>query len=333
MDMRRAALVTAIILIIVLMVPLEQGVIVKANFIRVHSITIESPMNQEYKTSTIGISVVVITFGTGYHLSNLTYSLDGEPPIPLRLSDHIGPSGYPDGNIGTRTLINLADGYHNLEITAHSGNVASASVMFLVNTTGYHSLELLSPLNTTYSKNNVPLTYTCEDNKYSVYYKLDNSNCTSINCNTTLSDLSMGQHTISIRAINEGRLYSEQITNFTVSPELLLSPLDANYTQNNVPLTYTVNNPKYLVYYKIDNSTFMSSTSNITLSGLAEGNHTITVKATDRYGTTLYAEQTAHFTVDTTMQTLTTVVAITLGILAIGAVLAVTYRRRKRVSK
>jgi hypothetical protein len=344
MGMRKATLVTAIMLIIILMVPMEQGVIVRASYSEVESIRIESPQNQEYKTSSINVSVVVETnnldwlvFWGSNHLKDITYFLDGKPCAPpystkmtnLSLLQH--DSDY----FGTGTLNNLTDGYHTLKVRVEGlspGN-SLASTIFLVNTTGYHTPEILSPLNTTYSKNNVPLTCTNEEKTYSVYYKLDNSNYSTITSNTTLSDLSKGQHTISIKAMNSDILYSEQTTNFTVSPKLLLSPLDANYTQNNVSLTYTVDNPQYLVYYKLDNSTFISLTSNTTLSDLAEGNHTITVKATDRNETTLYAEQTANFTVDTTGQTLATVVAVTLGILAIASVLAVTYRRRKLANK
>jgi hypothetical protein len=335
--MRKATLVTAIMLIVILMVPIEQGVIVRANFMFVEFVRIESPQNQEYKTSSVNVSVVVETFGIWNELQqkDIIYFLDGKPcapPYSTKMTNLSLSLQHDVDNVGTGTLNNLTDGYHTLKVKAGhtwNGTEASASTMFLVNTTGYHSPELFSPLNATYSKNNVPLTYASEDNKYSVYYKLDNSNYTTITNNNTLSDLSMGQHTINIKAMNSDILYSEQTTNFTVAPKLLLSPLDANYAQNNVPLTYTVDDPEYLVYYRLDNSTFISLTSNTTLSDLAEGNHTITVKATDGNETTLYAEQTANFTVDTTKQTLTTIFAITFGIIAIGSVLAVTYRRRK----
>jgi hypothetical protein len=340
MGMRKATVVTAIMLIIILIVAMEQGVIVRANFIAVTSIRIESPQNQEYKTSSINVSVVVETFGIWNELdqNEITYLLDGKPcapPYSTKMTNLSLSLQHNVDNVGTGTLNNLTDGYHTLKVKVNAldlysnGSRASASTIFLVNATGYHSPKLFSPLNTTYSKNNVPLTYTCEEQKYSVFYKLDNSNYTTVTSNNTLSDLPMGKHTINIKAMNSDILYSEQTTNFNVAPKLLLSPLDANYKQNNVPLMYTVDNPQYLVYYKLDNSTFISLTSNTTLSGLAEGNHTIKVKASDRNETTLYAEQTANFTVDTTGQTLATIAAITLGILAIGSVLAVSYRRRK----
>jgi hypothetical protein len=329
--MKKAVLVTAIMLIVILIVPMMHEVVVRAgSFSFVASVRIQSPQNQEYKTSSVNVSVIVGVVGVYNEFQQewVDYFLDDKPCAPPYSTKMTNLSlvQHDFDNVETGTLNDLTDGYHTLKVKVER---LSASTMFLVNATGYHTPQLFSPLNTTYSNNNIPLTITCEENTYSVYYKLDNLNYTAITSNTTLSDLSKGQHIINIKAMNSDNLYSNQTTYFTVSPKLLLSPLDSNYAQNDVPLTYTVDSPEYLVYYKLDNSTFISLTSNTTLSDLPEGDHTITVKATDGNETTLYAEQTASFTVDTTKQTLTTIFAITLGIIAIGSVLALTYRRRK----
>jgi len=105
----------------------------------------------------------------------------------------------------------LTDGYHNLSVHSLSRN-------FLVNATGFHTPELLSPINTNYTKNSIPLTFTCDQNKYTVYYNFNNSGYTAITSNTTLSGLADGRYTITIKAMNGDIAYSQQqLTIFNVN--------------------------------------------------------------------------------------------------------------------
>jgi hypothetical protein len=101
-------------------------------------------------------------------------------------------------------------------------------------------------------------------------------------------------------------------------------------------LIYTIDDPKYLVYYLLDDTAVNKRLySNTTLSELSEGQHTITVKASD-LNNGLYSKQTANFTVDTINPTPTptptvpefpATLAITL--LAIIALAVVVVFRRK----
>ena len=269
--MRRAVFaLTAVILIILLAEPLGQVAVVEANahFISSSSINIGSPMDFKdriYHTSTINLSISASETGNSPGIRRMSYSLDGKPNVYLNFSQ----SDLWSRALGTGTLENLTDGYHTLTayaLTNFYSYEMSTSTTFLVNTTVGFPPFLVSPLNKTYSRNEVPLNYAANEQASSYIYSF--------------------------------------------------------YAANEQAISY---------YYSLDNSNYSSLSSNITLTGLSEGNHTVTVKATDSYGT-LHSEQTTYFTVDTTMQTLTTNLAITLGILAIGSVLAVfTYRKRKAI--
>jgi hypothetical protein len=63
--MRKVVSLTALMLIVILMVPMEQTVVVRAgSFSIVQSFKIESPtQNQEFKTSNVNVSVNVEVFG------------------------------------------------------------------------------------------------------------------------------------------------------------------------------------------------------------------------------------------------------------------------------
>jgi hypothetical protein len=93
---------------------------------------------------------------------------------------------------------------------------------------------ILSPLNISYSENNIPLelainSLTNDDRlsidyypNLTIDYKLDNSSTHSIKGNSTLLGLSDGQHKITVTAYtsdspNHNSLYSEQTTYFTVN--------------------------------------------------------------------------------------------------------------------
>ena len=100
----------------------------------------------------------------------------------------------------------------------------------------------------------------------------------------------------------QGNILSSSMT-FLVNttfryPTLLLSPMNITYNiDGEVPLTYTIDESKYAVYYQLDNSGQTRLEGNTTLSGLSKGQHTITAHASDQTGT--YSKQTANFTIET----------------------------------
>jgi hypothetical protein len=135
---------------------------------------------------------------------------------------------------------NLTNGYHFLRAYTldTQGKGMSTSTTFIVNTTFRYPTLLLSPLNNTYSKNEVPLTYVIDkEARYAVYYNLDGSNYSSYNPitgNTTLTGLSEGQHILTIKAMNGFSIYSEKIVYFEINTAKTEKPLSLDQTSTNV---------------------------------------------------------------------------------------------------
>jgi len=76
----------------------------------------------------------------------------------------------------------------------------------------------------------------------------------------------------------------------------VLSPENKTYTSTFIPLTFTVNEATSWIGYSLDNQANVTVTVNITLSGLPEGAHSVTVYANDTAGN-IGASETVYFTV------------------------------------
>jgi hypothetical protein len=131
--MRKAVYATAILIIVFLIMPIEQSVIVTANMFMYATIEIKSPLDYAhtvYQSSTVNISVAVRIVASNPTVYTISYSLDDKPNETLQLS-------YENGEyLGTGTLKDLADGYHNLT-AYYTGYFTpkdnTASTVFLVN--------------------------------------------------------------------------------------------------------------------------------------------------------------------------------------------------------
>jgi hypothetical protein len=130
---------------------------------------------------------------------------------------------------------------------------------------------------------------------------------TSLTCTGkgTLNNLTEGYHKVTAVSVDSKGNVLSGSTTFLVNttlrfPTLLLSPNNTTYYSKEIPLTYTIDDPKYWVFYQLDNLKQIHLTGNTTLAGLSEGQHTITAGATDlKTGTGIYSKQTVNFTVDT----------------------------------
>jgi parallel beta-helix repeat protein len=81
----------------------------------------------------------------------------------------------------------------------------------------------------------------------------------------------------------------------TASTIYIYSPASATYSTTTVPLMFTVNEPTSRMSYSLDGDANVTLLGNITLKGLPNGLHSITVYATDTAGNS--ASATVHFTV------------------------------------
>lgn len=208
-------------------------VTVKGNPLIGPSIGIESPqsytMGRVYQETNVYVDIYIHQLANSSEITDISYSVDGNSNRTLSILN-IHNIDY----VGTGTIVNLTEGYHSL--TAYSldtqGKGMSISTTFLVNTTFSYPTLLLSPMNTTYSKNEVPLNYTINNEaKYAVSYSLDNfSYGNPIRINATLAGLSDGQHFITIRAMNGFSLYSEKTIYFEINVAKTEQPLGKDNT-------------------------------------------------------------------------------------------------------
>ena len=342
---RWAVLATAIIVAAFLMAPLAQKGVVDANpgFFQDPIIDIESPRlypSDIYQETSIPMEVSVFP-GSQRAFVDIYYSLDGGPNVNLSIITYENSLSI----FGKGTLDNLTDGYHTVEAysTDTQGSTISTSTKFLVNTTIKFPSFLLSPTNTAYYTKEIPLTYTIDDSKYYISYSIDGHGTYQLDGNTTLPELSDGQHTITIRAANfPTGLYSKQTATFTIDttfpapPEIsILTPLNQTYNDSSVPLVFTLHMlEKWRDYqvtwtgYSLDGQDNVTVTGNTTIAGLPSGSHNITVYTANSFGNT-GASETISFSVEVPFAA--TLVPVASGasatIIAIG--LLVYFKKRK----
>jgi hypothetical protein len=184
------------------------------------------------------------------------------------------------------------------------------------------------------SKNSTDNMHPSTDGSYSCYLKLE--------------DIPEGKHSITVKATERGyyyyavggvsfEFYGYSITatssvNFTVDTVPIVSFLSFENTiidVAEVPLNFTVNQRVSHVTYSLDGQQNVTVSGNTTLTELPNGEHNITVYATDENGNT-GASKTIYFSVKVPEPFPTTVVAASSASVAIvGTGLLVYFKKRK----
>jgi hypothetical protein len=118
----------------------------------------------------------------------------------------------------------------------------------------------------------------------------------------------------------------------TVAPNVTVLSSESNvYKTSSVPLNFTVNEPYSRVSYCLDGQDNVSISGNTTLAGLPNGNHNLTVYATDEFGNT-GASKMIYFNLEVPEPFPTALVgAASVAVVAVvGVVLLFYFRKRKR---
>jgi len=136
------------------------------------SISIATPENKTYVVATIPM-----TFTVNEATSWIGYSLDRQANNTIA------------GNI---TLAGLSDGPHSLAMYARDilGNIGSSGTVYFTVDTKAPSISLVSPTNTAYPSNSIPLRFVVEEAASWVSYSLDGQKNVTVSGNTTLVALS-----------------------------------------------------------------------------------------------------------------------------------------------
>jgi hypothetical protein len=197
------------------------------------------------------------------------------------------------------------------------------------------TISIMSPEHKKYSVNNLSLTFTISEPTTWVGYSIDEHDNITIFGNTTLASLSDGMHNLTVCATdifgNTGISAMVLFSVDTVSPIIsVLSPQYQNYTATDVPLTFTVNESTSQITYAVDGEDNVTIAGNTTLTGLANGDHNLTIYAKDEAGN-VGASETICFSIDVTEPFSMISVAIVTGtsLAVIGVALLVYFKKRK----
>jgi len=163
-------------------------------------------------------------------LKSVNYQLDEKyyDQIPVN-STLASPFDY------SVNLMNLTDGLHSLKVYAYASgwviqmngfyeyevpiNSSSDTVYFTVDTASPR-ITVFSLENKTYYTPSVPLNFTVDELNSQIKYSLDGQENVSISGNTTLTNLSFGEHYITVFATDEvGNTGASVTTYFTISRE------------------------------------------------------------------------------------------------------------------
>ncbi len=212
-------------------------------------------------------------------------------------------------------------------------------------------------------------SYSC--NVSSIQYYLDGDfagNLTEIsqaskfiNLSATLDGLADGKHSLEIKTTTNGRYWhqvggfrpgevpgyddlsapildSSSLVNFTIdvsSPSVsVLSPVNKTYDISDVPLNFTVKEPTSQIAYSLDGKETIAIFGNTTLTGLANGDHNLTIYSKDDYGN-IGVSETIFFSVKVPepFQTVPVATASAVAVVAVSAGLLVYFKKHKREVK
>ena len=221
--------------------------------------------------------------------------------------------------------------------------------------------------NTVYNPNNVSLTFNVAVGEtenvssmwiYYVFYKgswqqvihsvysyvYPNNHSHLIEFSGNLIGIPEGNHSIKVYANEQGEIglgygfhtsgYSS--VNFTVDatpPSISVLSMDKTYNTSDVPINFTVNESVSQTKYSLDGQENVTIAGNTTLTGLSNGEHSVTVYAIDTAGNT-GASEPIILTIHTEIEdSPTTWLGPAIAIAIVGAALMIYLAKFKKQSK
>ena len=230
-------------------------------------------------------------------------------------------------------------------------------------------ITVLSPENNTCVTNNITLSFRAKVGKDLVYgvlgdslslvqykgdwqqnetivYERDEPQFLELRRSATfslnLTEVPEGNHNITFYAreivwtvFHTSPVYYESVSsvNFTVDAVppsvLVLSPRNSWYTTGDVSLNFTVSEAVSQVAYSLDGNANVRIAGDTLLSGLAVGEHNVTVYAWDEAGN-VGASETVYFTVTESSPTVLVIAASGVFLAVAGVGLIIYFKKRKR---
>ncbi|MFB3889269.1 MAG: hypothetical protein ACE14S_07235 [Candidatus Bathyarchaeia archaeon] len=235
MEAKKAAFGSvAALLLIALVLTVQIVEVAEANFFPGPALVVNSPISGTVYTNTsIPLNVIAMVANPTPEIVSIMYCLDGDSNVTLtNLKKTLRLPGHIDGSefCAESVLENLTEGNHTLNIYSRdaSGGAMSTSVKFRIDTHYKSPLSVLSPQNTTYITTEVPLIFVCTEEIRRTAdftmadYILDGMGGGPISGNLTLTNLSLGNHTLMVIVWTANGTFSEtinfNITNQTPTP-------------------------------------------------------------------------------------------------------------------
>jgi hypothetical protein len=207
-------------------------------------ISIKSPTNETY-TGSVMLNFTVskpekwksnpttylgtpTRYGDVQQFDSVKIELDGKTYRSIEVHSNLSsPFSYSED------LANLGDGVHNLRIYAYGTGVVegcewspntsveisseSDLICFVLDTTS-PVISVLSVENKTYYSSDVLLDFTVNEPTSQLTFSLDGQANITISGNTTLTDLTVGEHKITIYAVDEaGNIGASETITFTIA--------------------------------------------------------------------------------------------------------------------
>jgi hypothetical protein len=207
-----------------------------------------------------------------------------------------------------KTFSSLADGSHNFSVKATdaAGNTdqSPASYTWTVNTTPPDTTITAQPANPTNSSS-AAFSFTSTAPGSTFQCRLDAGAYAACSSPNTLSGLADGSHTFSVRATDTAGNTDPTPASFTWTvdtgpPETSITVHPSDPSNNPAPsFSFASTETGSTFECALDGAAFGGCTSPDGLSGLADGSHTFSVRATDAVGNTDPTPASFTWTVDT----------------------------------
>jgi N-acetylneuraminic acid mutarotase len=192
-------------------------------------------------------------------------------------------------------------------------------------------LRVVSPENRAYNVSSIPVVFTATKRVNWSGYSLDSLANVTLGENAALTALSEGNHSVVVYANDTfGNMGASSTVYFsvdTVRPAILvLSPENKVYGVNEVQLNFTTDEPVSWLAYTLDGEDNVTTSKNVTLAGLTNGAHNLTVYATDMVGN-MGVSDTVHFSIEPFP--IITVVAVTASAIIVVLASYLVFKRKK----
>jgi len=251
----------------------------------VPSVSIQSPTSGAYNSTSVDLNYTATDSRSG--VANCSYKVDSGSVVPEPTCQNVTLSGLSQGNHAVTVYS-----------TDNAGNTNSTSVLFSVDSLP-PSVSIQSPTSGYHNTSSIDLNYTATDSGTGVEncsYRLDGDPIVpEPSCdNAVLTDLSEGAHTVTVYSTDYAGNTNSSSVSFTVDtiqPSVSIQSPSGTYNSTSVDLNYTATDSGTGVAncsYRLDSGSVVPEPTcqNVTLSGLSQGNHAVTVYATDRAGNT-----------------------------------------------